>query len=580
MSHTSEVFISYRSDDTGEAASRLHEALEAHLGPGRVFLDQARLSGGTVWPDTLRAAVADAQVVLALIGPRWLTVQDAKTGDRRLNLPEDWVRLELEGALAANRTIVPVLVADARYLEASDLRTVPSLAPLANLQPMRLRRQDWRTDVTSLLERLDALGVSSADAARVSDSRPHARDGAASPSSRTRQPLIAAWPEPAATTDTSATRSFRVKVAGAAAMVVLLAGGAAWWRHEPNRTADAPGSAPGSPPAHTSATTPPAASPTTPSPPPTVEVTLSGAVQIPAQWADTYASERDNFRIEARAGRPKTTLGGSPLDAAGAFRLAVTVPADAGTAPELAWTWTHPGRWVLWPVVQEHATSPFDGYTFTRLDDAFDSRKGSILRDISRGQFDGANSQWLELSNVFEMFDDPAQAAIPGYAAGELSFKLLQQMCTKAHDYRSTSGRSRVSEEMIDIEREWRKRQFSAARSAGAPVPTLARALNSWGDFSREVYSRQQRRWPDRSLSEAADSPFVETHLATMLVEDLNAVLGELRWMKGALQARGAWNGLAPGNQRAYDRIIDSDADAVSLSGLANLLTALAAMTS
>jgi hypothetical protein len=126
MSEGLEVFISYRSDDTGDVASRLYDVLAAHFGSGTVFLDQERLAGGTVWPASLRSAVADARVVLALIGPRWLTVQDPKTGDRRLNLPEDWVRLELEGALAADRVVVPVLVGEARHLEPADLRTVPS----------------------------------------------------------------------------------------------------------------------------------------------------------------------------------------------------------------------------------------------------------------------------------------------------------------------------------------------------------------------------------------------------------------------------------------------------------------------
>ena len=64
MDEASQVFISYRSDDTGEVASRLFEALEAHFGGRTVFLDHERLAGGTVWSAALRRTVADARVVL------------------------------------------------------------------------------------------------------------------------------------------------------------------------------------------------------------------------------------------------------------------------------------------------------------------------------------------------------------------------------------------------------------------------------------------------------------------------------------------------------------------------------------
>ena len=93
------LFINYRAEDTGATASALFRDLERVLHPSQVFLDHERLTGGDVWPQRLRDEVAACTVMLSLVGSKWLTQQDARTGDRRLNIPGDWVRQEIEAAL-------------------------------------------------------------------------------------------------------------------------------------------------------------------------------------------------------------------------------------------------------------------------------------------------------------------------------------------------------------------------------------------------------------------------------------------------------------------------------------------------
>ncbi len=146
------LFINYRSEDTGETASRLFQELERELAPSQVFIDHERLEAGTPWPDRLHQEVENASILFCLVGKRWLMAQDPETGDRRLNLPDDWVRREIEIALGSDSiTVVPVLVDEAAPLPRKAFQTLPSLATLADRQCLQLRRKDWSGDFHEIL---------------------------------------------------------------------------------------------------------------------------------------------------------------------------------------------------------------------------------------------------------------------------------------------------------------------------------------------------------------------------------------------------------------------------------------------
>jgi hypothetical protein len=53
--------------------------------------------------------VAACGVMLAIIGPNWLNSKD-ESGQRRLDNPADYVRVEIAAALRRNIRVVPVLV--------------------------------------------------------------------------------------------------------------------------------------------------------------------------------------------------------------------------------------------------------------------------------------------------------------------------------------------------------------------------------------------------------------------------------------------------------------------------------------
>jgi hypothetical protein len=94
----SRIFLNYRRDDTLQYAERLYESLSSQFGAANVFRDVASIQPGENFPAAIERAIASSDVMLALIGRKWLTISDK--GRRRLSAKEDYVRLEIEIALA------------------------------------------------------------------------------------------------------------------------------------------------------------------------------------------------------------------------------------------------------------------------------------------------------------------------------------------------------------------------------------------------------------------------------------------------------------------------------------------------
>src|SRR5262245_60973169 len=70
------IFISYRKADTQDKADYLALELKRHFGETVVFKDDTNLRPGYPWPDRLRDAMLSCQVLLAVIGEKWLTIGD------------------------------------------------------------------------------------------------------------------------------------------------------------------------------------------------------------------------------------------------------------------------------------------------------------------------------------------------------------------------------------------------------------------------------------------------------------------------------------------------------------------------
>ena len=121
------IFISYRRQETAWPAGRLYDVLVEHFPAEQVFKDVDNIEPGEDFVERITAAVGSCDVLLALIGPQWLTITD-ENGQRRLDNPEDYVRLEIETALTRKIRVIPILVDEARMPRADELPA--TLAPL------------------------------------------------------------------------------------------------------------------------------------------------------------------------------------------------------------------------------------------------------------------------------------------------------------------------------------------------------------------------------------------------------------------------------------------------------------------
>jgi hypothetical protein len=128
------IFISYRRADASWPARWLADELAGQFGAGVVFQDVDSIRPGDDFAAEIEAAVGACSVLLAVIGPRWLT--SAGNQGRRLDDPGDWVRLEIETAIKRGIRIIPVLVDGAGMPPAGALPL--SLRGLARRQAVTL----------------------------------------------------------------------------------------------------------------------------------------------------------------------------------------------------------------------------------------------------------------------------------------------------------------------------------------------------------------------------------------------------------------------------------------------------------
>ena len=89
------VFISYRRDDSQDAAGRICDRLSKEFGHDTVFMDVDNLPIGCDFREHLRNSVLQCDIFLAVIGKQWLDSADGE-GNRRIENKDDFVRFEIE----------------------------------------------------------------------------------------------------------------------------------------------------------------------------------------------------------------------------------------------------------------------------------------------------------------------------------------------------------------------------------------------------------------------------------------------------------------------------------------------------
>lgn len=146
------IFINYRRVDSDGYAGRIFDRLAAHFGEEAVFMDVDTIEAGLDFVQVLEDAVQSCDVIIVLIGRQWLKVKDNR-GERRLDNPEDFVRIEIVAALNRDIRVIPVLVGGVDMPRSTELPE--NLKLLARRNALQVNHHSFNPDVYRLIEHLE-----------------------------------------------------------------------------------------------------------------------------------------------------------------------------------------------------------------------------------------------------------------------------------------------------------------------------------------------------------------------------------------------------------------------------------------
>ncbi|MFX0578330.1 toll/interleukin-1 receptor domain-containing protein [Nocardia nepalensis] len=162
-----EIFLSYRIVDSVYAVREISKQMAHRLGRTRVFRDQDSLGLGAFYARRIRKAVAECDMMVAVIGPHWLDVRD-ELGRRRIDDERDWVRMEIRTAFARGIPVIPVLL-DGTPVPPEE-KLPADIRQLVHVNFWEISHQTLEADVDGLIDRLvPSVAGRSDDRSRAAD---------------------------------------------------------------------------------------------------------------------------------------------------------------------------------------------------------------------------------------------------------------------------------------------------------------------------------------------------------------------------------------------------------------------------
>ena len=133
-------FINYQRKDEAavRAARRLADRLERDVSKHNVFMDVDR--SDLEWAGEIYRALAEADVLFVIIGPKWLQLLSQRC---------DYVRVEIAEGLRRKIRVAPILIENATLPNAAELP--PDIADLAFGEPFSLRAHTFEYDIDLIL---------------------------------------------------------------------------------------------------------------------------------------------------------------------------------------------------------------------------------------------------------------------------------------------------------------------------------------------------------------------------------------------------------------------------------------------
>ncbi len=163
---SAKIFINYRRDDGAATARSVHERLTREFGENSVFMDVDSLFAGQRFDAELDAALDHCDVLIALIGPRWVDILTERAKESKA----DYVQQEIARALERSITVIPVCFDGAELPASKDIPE--SIRPLVKYQRLLLMHERFGADMRDLIAAINRV--------TKGRRRPFARYGASS----------------------------------------------------------------------------------------------------------------------------------------------------------------------------------------------------------------------------------------------------------------------------------------------------------------------------------------------------------------------------------------------------------------
>ena len=157
---------------------RLYDHLITRFPSNQIFIDVDNLDPGVDFVEAIEESVGSCDVLIAVIGRRWIMSSDDE-GKRRLDNSEDYVRLEIATALKRGVRVIPVLVDGASMPRSGELPE--GLKTLVRRNALEINHTRFRADSERLIDAVErglaALTAKQPKREEVrSDAEQHERD--------------------------------------------------------------------------------------------------------------------------------------------------------------------------------------------------------------------------------------------------------------------------------------------------------------------------------------------------------------------------------------------------------------------
>jgi hypothetical protein len=143
------IFINYRREDSNWNALAIYNELQKYFSKDQIFKDFNAIQPGDDFVESIGTALQRCDVLLVLMGDKWLNVAD-EAGNRRLDDPDDFVRLEISKALSRGIKVIPVMLDEIKMPRPEQLPE--NLQPMTRRQLVEIDPTRFEDDVRKLAE--------------------------------------------------------------------------------------------------------------------------------------------------------------------------------------------------------------------------------------------------------------------------------------------------------------------------------------------------------------------------------------------------------------------------------------------